>query len=213
MATLKDIKGLPKKAAKSDSKIPVVAVADSTVQAYNSAVDAYKKAEENLDAIKPIVKQLGLTALCETNCSKGNNFLEHVSSVILKDSTGASCRVTNQKHSPKMDAEAVQAFFKSQRVEDGRPADVNKYVRYDVKVELSPEAFLVNEKFDQKRFDTFQAAMQIVADELGIANPLTFSKVLVLADGFGTARFIDFDAETNVLMDKVIPAKIAIASL
>lgn len=207
------IKDIPVQEAKSssESSIPVVPALDDSVSKYNAAAKQAKEAEATMKKLGPELLKQGVECVISENCEHSSS---PISSVKLEDPKGAQIMVTLKKQATKFDSARVKTWFSTVTDKQGKPVDPNKYFEWELKAEFNSKVLMHNGKFSQNRFDKFQAAMQVVCEELGLAeNPLTFSKALVAKPEFHERRYEELPFETNLELQSIVPCVAALKPL
>lgn len=178
---------------------------------YNEASAIVKEANELMKDFKPIMLPQAQEEVFRHNCERP---WETVSSVALRDDNDNILRVSFlNKFSdvPIIQAEVLFATIKT-KAKDGKPGetpDINDYLQFLLVPKFDPKAVLDAEgKFDQVRFKKFHDAIQAVAQELKIENPLSAEKQILPLPTFGARRWTDFDYETNQRISEVIQGQI-----
>lgn len=215
MAKLTDI-NLPvaaqKKSAKNIKTIPMIG---DMVSRYNEACDTKKKADEVIEALKPTIQQIGLDAIFTHNLNNAGDTSTLISSVNLVETpteaveAPQALQVTWMKKDLKNDPKAVEAEFSRMLTLDGKKANINNYVEYEVVAKFNSDAFKDSKgKFSQDQYDSFTQAVSAVAIQLGIDNPLVCSKVLVPKADFHEKRWRTFGLEDNLSLQAVLPTQV-----
>lgn len=215
MAKLKDISTLEKaKPKKSRKEIPTTRVTGDVVRRYNEACDQLDRAEAVCKELAPELNEVGMEMVFQHNCTPGN---KPINSFIITDGeddeskgTG-SVMFTWQRKAKACDPKAVEAFFNGVKTQEKKAANVNDYVGWFPVADFDAKVFLVADKtsgkvkFSQERYDAFLAAIQAVADQFKVTNPLSCAKVFGPQPDFQERRFKDFDVETNISIAEVLP--------
>lgn len=218
---LKDIAVKTPKAKAGKSEMPVIEInamvevqdaegittKQPLITVFNKAKSAMKDAEAKVKELEPEVKKLGVMEWIKQNVDKGPG--EPLSSIKLVDPNGSVCRLTGQERYPLADAEPVVEVF-----ENVLHQDVNQFVQFTLKAKFNSDVFLDGEgDFQEEIFEQFKAAVDNVAKKLGVASPLTATKVLAPKPGFHKERFVNFNAVQNRQIHDVMPNVIALSPL
>jgi len=191
MALLKRVSAtLPAAGKSKKSEHPLLVIESDAISRYNGAIAAMKEAEGTVALLRPEVETVALEFLYEHNTeNKGGQ----VSTVKVKDATGAVIRVSSQDKYSAADADAVSGLF------DGVfHKDVNAYFTETVKASFDSKFFLnTTGDFDQSLFDQVQTAIAAIAKKANKPNPLAAKTVVIPKPGFHTRRFVDFTIEEN----------------
>ena len=129
--------------------------------------------------------------------------------VLVADDAGEVTRITFSSKYSGVAAAMAEALFGEIKTKDGKKPDINDYLArtmvgsFDSSVFLGPDG-----RFDQKRYDKIHAAMETVARELGVANPLSTSETVLPLPDFHARRWMDFSLETNKRITEVIPNQV-----
>lgn len=211
MAKLADI-SLPDAApTKARSTIKTVAVSGDVVTRFNEARDQIDKATEVINELKPTLVDEGLDAVFQHNCEHAADPKAIISSVNLTDEeTGEVCQFTWSRKNLKNNAKQVDAEFKRVRTVDGKKADINAYAGYEVVAAFDTDVFMVEGQFNRERYDAFMAALDAVSATFQVTNPLTCGKVLKPKADFHARRWQDFDFDTNLQLQTVLPTQVSL---
>lgn len=214
MAKLKDISTLATaKPKKSRKEIPTTRVEGDVVRRYNEACDQMARAEAVCKELSPELTEVGMEMVFQHNCTPGN---KPINSYIIVDGeddeskgTG-SVMFTWQRKAKACDPKVVEAFFGSVKTRENKAANVNDYAGWTPVASFDAKVFLVVDKtgkpkFSQERYDAFLAAIQAVAEQFQVPNPLSCTKAFGPQPDFQERRFKDFDAETNISIAEVLP--------
>lgn len=198
---------------KSKTTIPTVTVPGDIVARYNEARDQMDKAEEVINELKPDLIEAGLQAVFEHNSAHAGNPKEIISSVNLQaeadeDAAKAEvCMFSWTKKDLKNNYKQVDAEFKRLRTTDGKKADINEFAGFAVVAKFDTGVFMVDGKFDEKRYKAFMEALAAVAEKFEVENPLSCGKVLVPKPDFHEKRWERFDVEANLVIQTVLPTQ------
>jgi hypothetical protein len=193
---------------KAKTEIPTVVVTGDIVTRYNEARDAADRAEEILNELKPTLTEEGLQGVFNHNAQHPEDPKARISSVNLKDdATGEIVQFSWTKKNLKCDPKQVEAEFNTLRTVDGKKANVNDYVGYEIAASFDTKVFMVDGKFNRNRYDQFMTAIQQVAADLGVDNPLTCGKVLVPKADFHDKRWQAFNVEDNLWLQQLLPTQ------
>ena len=194
---------------KSSKNIAALTVHGDAVTRYNEACDTIATAEEIRDQLKPVLMDAGLAYVFEHNEHNANDPAAQISSVNLQDAdTGEVCLFSWLRKNLKINAKAVDAEFKGLFTKDGKRANINEYVSYVPVAAFDTGVFMKDGKFDKDICEDFQNALNEVADRHGVANPLTLAKVLQPKPDFHSRRWQDFDFQSNLDLQSVIPTQV-----
>lgn len=199
--------GKPTTAKKAIATVetPTVKLTSSIVHIYNEARRKLKEAEEAMASVEADLKRAGASAVFKVNSSFNSPALK---SVILKDLTGSSIRVTLANQYPALTESAATGLFEALDV------DVNDYVVQTVKASFDSKVFLnANGDFRQDVFKTFSTACKQAALIVGVENPLTTTIVNTLKPDFDERRYADFTPEAQVLIYETAPNKTSLTPL
>lgn len=222
MAKLKDIGGLEQAKKKTSKEVPVTLVKGDVVRRYNEACDQIDRAEAVCKELAPELHEIGLEYVFAHNCENGENPKRFINSVNIQDGAddaepGQTVMFTWTRKAKAMDAAAVEALFNDPELKTTarKPANVNDYVAWVPKADFDAKVFMVAEKgrmkFSQERYDAFRKAIQAVADEFSVTNPLSTSKVFGPVEDFQDRRFKDFTAEQNQHIAEVMPTTVSLS--
>ena len=193
---------------KSSNNIPSVPVEGDTVTRYNEACDQIDKAEAVINELKPVLHEVGLQAVFEHNVAHASEPKEILSSVNLTDSEGEVCQLSWTRKDLKNDKAQVQAEFNRLRTVEGKKADVNEFAGFEPVAKFDAKVFVVDGKFDEKRYKAFMDAIAKVAKGFNVDNPLSCTKVLKPKPDFHDRRWQVFDVEANLAIQTVLPTQV-----
>jgi hypothetical protein len=166
-----------------------------------------KEAQAEMDELAPELKDTGLQYVFKHNCVTKDCPKQQIKSVNLVEPKGDGEEVvqfTWTTKTLKMDSEVVTAYFKSRLP----GLNVNDYAEWVINADFDKDVFVVGGKFDQRRFDRFRAAIQAVAEELGVTNPLSFSKEFKATAEACDIRFQQLNAVQNLALHDVMPTSL-----
>lgn len=165
--------------------------------------------------IAPTLIAEGLDFVFTHNCDCREDTKKQVKSVNLteprtedlaSDEAPEAVQFSWSTRAGKCDAEVVKAHFTGLVGTDAKPVDVNKYAEWVIVSDFDKKALLDSKgKFMQARFDKFKKALDAVAEELGIENPLTFYKEFKATPEMNDLRFKELDAAQNLALHLVLP--------
>lgn len=200
--SIKDIPMVEEVKSKGKQEIPVIHVDGHNVTRYVTAAAEAKALEETMALLGPELQAQGVNHVLTYNCCNE----ERVSSVKLEDGNGEQVMVTLQKKTTKFDSTSVKNFFDSTQTKGGLPVNPNEFLEWTLQASFDSSVLQHNGKFSQNRFDKFQAAMQVVCEELGLPkNPLSFGKVLTVKPAFHELRYTQLSVEDNLELQKLVP--------
>jgi len=218
---LKDISVKTPKAKAGKSEMPVVEINAMTtvtdaegvakqvplITEFNKAKLAMKDAEAKVKEMEPEVKKLGVLEWIKANVDKGPG--EPLSSVKLIDPNGSELRLTGQDRYPLADAEPVDVLFTETLHED-----INQYVQFTLKAAFNSKVFLdADGDFQEEIYEQFNQACAAVAKKLGVANPLSATKVLQPKPQFHKERWVNFNVVQNRQLFDVLPNVVTMTPL
>jgi len=222
MAKLTSI-DLPEVAAKkAASTIPTIYVHGDTVARYNEARDQVDKATEVMNELKPTLIDEGLQAVFDHNSQHAGDSKAQISSVNLMDrlpdedeADGRSvaealkevCMFSWLRKDLKNNPKQVEAEFNRLRKVDGKKANINDYAGYEVVAQFNTDVFMVDGKFNKERYVAFITALKEVSEQFEVDMPLTCAKVLKPKADFHDKRWQDFDVESNIALQAVLPTQ------
>lgn len=223
MAKLKtlDIPDLADKKAKT--KIPTVLVPGDSVARYNEAKTLVDKGTATMNELKPALQQAGLLAVFTNNCENAADPDSRISSVNLMDrlpdedeATAATLadalkevvQFSWTRKDVANNAKQVEAEFNRILTTEGKKANINNYAGYEVVASFDTSVFMVDGKFNQERYDAFMTALSEVSEKFEVTNPLSCGKVLKPKADFHERRWRQFDLETNLQLQAVLPTQI-----
>jgi len=199
---------------KAKTTIPTVFVDGDTVTRFNEARDQVDKATEVMNELKPVLQEAGLLAVFTHNCEHADDPKAILSSVNLMDKADEEttptevCMFSWTKKNMGNNAKAVEAEFARTLTADGKKANVNNYVGYEIAASFDTAVFMVNGKFNQERYEAFMEALTAVSERFEVANPLSCGKVLKPKPDFHEKRWTQFDLETNLALQTVLPTQV-----
>lgn len=200
-----------KDSKKSTTSIPSVVVPGDIVSRYNDARDQVDRATEVMDELKPTLIEAGLQAVFEHNSQHPGDSKNQINSVSLQDATDPEsvevCMFSWTRKNLKNDPKQVEAEFKRLKTLQGKKVDVNDHVAYVPVVTFDSAALVVDGEFSRLHYRAFENAIAKVAKELGIENPFTVTKVLVPKPEFHDKRWENFDVESNIAIQTVLPTQ------
>lgn len=213
MAAIKNIRGATTAApGKGKAVVPVVKVERNTVQVYCDAANREKEAKKDKDTVAVELKELGLQKVFEHNCQNSEQPDAQISSVLLEDTTGSQLQVTWQSKFNEVEPEQIEKGLTA-ILKNNPGSDVNHYVAWQLVPKFDTSIFYIDGRFSQVRFDRFKAAMEVIADELKLPNPVTFDKVLAPTDQINTVRFKELTPAENMELQKVLPNTISLKAI
>lgn len=213
-----------KKGRKTIPTVKLVTPEGDVVKRYNEACDAATKAEATITELTPILRKAGLTEVFNTNCT-AESTKDRISSVNIVDvkmgvpehkqePNGEICMLTWTKKDVKNDAKAVETAFNALRTTEDKRPNVNNYVRWMPVASFDSSAFIVNDRFDEERYNEFNEAIALVAKRLGIDNPLSCARILKpVADFHETIRWQQFDGDANAIIHSVLPTQVNLKAI
>ena len=222
MAKLKTIDIPDVVETKSKSKIPTLYVdGDKVVSRYNEAKTALDAATATMNELKPVLYEAGMEAVFKHNCENAADPNKIISSVNLKDKMPDDeqeiaeaaaalqevCMFTWTKKDTACDPVQVVAEFETIVTLEGKKANINNYVSYEVVAKFDTSVFSVNGKFNQERYDAYITALKEVSEKFEVDMPLTCGKVLKPKPDFQEKRWKLFDEATNLQIHKVLPTQ------
>ena len=220
MPKLNEIKGLAekpkKKAAKQVLAKEITGKLVGQIAKYNAAADRAKLAQGEMAEIAPVLLAEGLEFVFDHNCACREDTKQQIKSVNLTeprtedmaagDEAPEAVQFSWSTRTGKCDAALVKAHFAALVTLEGKSADVNKYAEDVIVVDFDKKALLDSKgKFMQARFDKFKKALDEVAAELSIENPLTFYKEFKATGEMNDLRFKELDTQQNLALHLVMP--------
>jgi hypothetical protein len=203
---------IPTKTEKTKkSSIPLCVVPGGIIARYVDACDreTAAKAEKEEMAADLVVK--GLRRVFAHNCENPGAPLASVNLVSAEESEELdvskrervqfSWSVKNLKNDPAHAAAVIASLVDK----NGKPVDPKSCVEWQLAAEFDTNVFKVEGKFNEARAKRIIEALKIVSEELGIENPVSFTKTLVPKADFQEKRFERFDLETNLTIFSVLP--------
>ncbi len=188
---------------KKASNVITLAVKGRDIRKYNRLDAVEKAAKKKKEAIRPLFLAQALTHLFATNCGETK---KPITSLNLQDDSQASAQMSFTARYGKIDPKEVASVFASLKRKDGKPANPNDYINCTVEAAWDSSAFVNSRgKFDAVRAMKFVRAVRRVAKELGVKNPLTFTKVFAAKPNFHEVRWAEFKPEDQVLISTCIP--------
>jgi hypothetical protein len=187
--------------------VVTVLVDDDYPTRYNTASSIAKQAGKLMDEMKPAMIPDALARIMQVN---GVHPWEPVASVAYQDPNGNVTRVSFTNKYKEVPAQVAEALFKNlqckpQEETEGKQANINDYMQRTVVGAFNSECFLNAEgKFDKARYDRIMGALDKVAGELGIQNPVATQEVVKPLPTFPARRWVDFDVDTNLKISKVL---------
>ena len=222
MAKLKTIDLPDAVETKSKSKIPTLYVdGDTVVARYNQAKSDLDAATATMNELKPTLYEAGMAAVFKHNCENAADPSKLISSVNLKDKMPDDeqeiadaaaalqevCMFTWTKKDVACDPKQVAAEFDTIMTVEGKKANINNYVEYEVVAAFNTDVFKVNGKFNEERYNAYMAALKEVSEKFEVAMPLSCAKVLRPKPDFQEKRWRLFDEETNLQIHNVLPTQ------
>jgi hypothetical protein len=207
---------------KAKTTIPTVYVPGDTVARFNEARDQVDKATEVMNELKPTLIEAGLQAVFEHNSAHAGDSKAQISSVNLKDrlpddeeatATDVAeamqevCMFSWTRKDLKNNPKQVEAEFNRLRRQDGKKANINDYAGYEIVAQFNTEVFMVDGKFNRERYDAFIEALKEVSEKFEVDMPLSCAKVLKPKADFHDKRWQDFDVESNIVLQTVLPTQ------
>lgn len=207
---------------KAKNTIPTVHVPGDAVTRYNEARALVDKGTETMNELKPILLKTGLEAVFTHNSANAADPKALISSVnlmdgvpdedtataeTLADALKEVCMFTWTKKDTACDAKQVDEEFKRIVTLEGRKANINNYVAYEVVASFDTSVFKVDGKFNQERYDAYIEALKDVSEKFGVDMPLSCGKVLKPKPDFHERRWRVFDVETNLQLQAVLPTQ------
>ena len=195
---------------KAKSTIKTIAVEGDIVTRFNEARDQIDKATEVIEELKPDLRDAGLEAVFSHNHEHAGDSKALISSVNLTDlKSGEIVQFSWTRKNLKNNAKQVNEEFKHLRTVAGKKADINDYAGYTVLAEFDTKVFNdENGKFSQDRYDAYIKALCEVSEKFRVMCPLSCSKVLKPKADFHDRRWQDFDVETNLAIQTVMPTQV-----
>jgi len=219
MPKLNEVKGVAEKPKKKSAKqVPSLEVSGKLigqVKKYNAAADRAKLAQGEMTEIAPTLLAEGLDYVFEHNCEYREDTKKQIKSVNLTeprtedmapDEAPEAVQFSWSTRAGKCDRALVEAHLKALVTVEGKPVDPNKYAEDVIVVEFDKKALVDSKgKFMQTRFDKFKKALDAVATELGIDNPLTFYKEFKPTAEMNDLRFKELNPKQNLALHLVLP--------
>jgi len=216
MPKFNDIKGIAEKPNKKSAKqVPVKEIEGDIVgyiARYNAAADRAKAAAAEMAELAPALQAEGLEFVFEHNCACREDTKQQIKSVNLTEPAVAGddqpemLQFTWSTRAGKCDRATVQAHFNGLTTIEGTPVNLNKYAEDVIVADFNKEALTDSKgRFMQARFDKFKKALDEVAAELGIENPLTFYKEFKPVSEMNDLRFKELDLLQNLALHTVLP--------
>jgi hypothetical protein len=195
----------PTKESTPSVDIPTLPVDGAIVRVYNEAHKKFKEAEAQMASLEAELKRTGATAIFRANTV---HMAPALKSVILKDATGSSIRVTLANQYPTLKEEAVTHLF------EALGADVNDYVVQTVKASFDSKVFLDEDgDFRPEVYKAFDVACKKAALTVGVENPLSSSLINVLKPDFDERRYRDFTFASQAVIYETAPNKTSLSPL
>lgn len=209
------LKKLPKRLIRKapptrKSDILTIEISGTDVRDYNNAVAEKKAAEEVMKELAPLLKEEALVEILPRNCAEPNT---PISSVILVDDRGDSVRVSFTSKYNSTDPLVVEETFAA--IEKVNPAcDINDYVVETLSAKFDSKVFLDKEgNFSRVIYERFRNAIEAVAEQLKVENPLTTEKVLIPKPDFHERRWKEFTATQQVPLTTALPNTITLTPI
>lgn len=187
--------------------IPVVFIEDDYTTRYNEASAIQKDAEQLMKDLKPVMLPDALNEIFRHNCA---NPFTTIASVKLQDPANEVTRVSFTSKYNTIEAKSVQALFAELKTKQGATPDINEYFQKTLVGSFDSKIFMDAEgRFSLERFQKVHDALEAVSIELGAANPLAVTELVVPVEGFHNRRWVDFDRAANDRITKVVPNTIS----
>jgi len=215
MAKLQNIDLPDADAKKTRSNLPTVYVEGDIVTRFNEARDTIAKAEEVINELKPDLIDEGLAAVFHHNCEHADDPKAIISSVNLTDKeSGEVAQFSWTRKNLKNDPKQVMAEFNRLLTVEGKKADINDHAAYEVVAAFDAKVFIgADGTFDTARYTAFMRALERVAKQFKVANPLSCGKVLKPKADFHERRWSTFDVDTNLDIQTVLPTQVSLESI
>jgi hypothetical protein len=199
-----NVKASPATVKKGD--IPVLHVAGDAPSRYNEAAAVYKQAEGVMAELKPEITPLVRGKLYQHNSATP---WDPIKSVKLEDDKGSILRVTWINKYSTVAASVVITLFRAIKTVAGLEPNVNDFFARTMRGKFNSNAFLGPDgRFSQANYEAITEAMDRVAKELGIENPLTTEEVVVPLADFDARRWVEFDEVTNAQISEQVPNQV-----
>jgi len=208
---------------KAKSNIPTVLVPGDSVARYNEAKTLVEKGTATMNELKPTLQKAGLEAVFTHNCDNAADPDCRISSVNLMDRLPDEDEATAATVADALkevvqfswtrkdianNAKQVEAEFNRILTTEGKKANINNYAGYEVVASFDTSVFMVDGKFSQERYEAFMEALNEVSEKFEVSNPLSCGKVLKPKPDFHERRWRQFDLETNLQLQAVLPTQI-----
>jgi hypothetical protein len=182
--------------------IPTILVDGDYPTRYNEAAAVMKDAEELMKDLKPVMLPDALAELFRHNSERP---WDAISSVKLQDDAEEVTRVTFTSKYSTVAPAIAEALFGEIRTKAGKKPDINDYLVRTMVGTFDSTVFLgADGRFDKTRYEKIFSALEAVAKELGIVNPLSTSETVQPLPDFHNRRWMDFDLETNQKISGVV---------
>lgn len=214
----KEIQRIEVPPVKPDTKVakqfPSLAGEPEPVRRFVELTRQLKSAKASLEQMEPYFKGLGVEQIIKASCAAQ----APIPSVRLVDVDvpGADPEIDKPallitlKNDYKVDREKAEGALVLMEDEEQNPLNPDNYLDWELKAEFDTAAFVTNGRLDTKRYIAFVEAVRTVADQFGIKNPLSCTKVRVVRDDFHARRFAEFTVAENLeLQAGALPAVVA----
>jgi len=209
------LKKLPKRLVRKapptrKSDILTIEISGTDVRDYNNAVAEKKAAEELMKELAPLLKEEALVEILPRNCADPAS---PISSVVLVDDRGESVRVSFTSKYNNTDPLVVEETFAA--IEKTHPSiDINDYVVETLSAKFDSKVFLdTNGNFSKQIYERFRNAIETVANELKVENPLSTEKVVIPKPDFHQRRWKDFTATQQVPLTTALPNTVTLTPI
>lgn len=183
-------------------EMPSIDVEGIYVTTYNAASARMKSAEEDMVELKPFLTSVPMGELFRLNCAYPS---EPYASIKITDEQSSVVRMTLPNKYGTIDPAFVEQFFTTLRKKDGTPPNINDYIVRTTQAKFDSRCFMTpTGEFNLAAYEAIQKAMQQVADELKIQNPLTCTEVVVPKPSFHAQRWHDFPEDTQRMISQVL---------
>ena len=211
----------PKKPTLPFIQVPSDEEHGDIVAAYAEACDNEKRASAIKEALSPKLVSLGLASVFKRNCDKPTERTSSVNLVTadesLDETVDNSWRERVQfswtEQNLSNDPAAVLKGLGALKDVNGDPVEPMECVEWKIGATFDTSVFEVDGKFNEARAKRVIAALDILADELKIPNPVSFVKTLVPKAEFTAKRFEKFDYKTNLKIFTILPNKTTLKAI
>lgn len=180
------------------------------VDAFIKAKQAEAKAKADIKEVKPLLEKAATKALFKHNTENPTGWVTSANCVDkggTADKEHAHAQVQFKSQYSPVDAAAATELLDSELGVD----DPNDYLVEVITAKFNDAIFAKDDGgFNASLFKKFKRAIDKVAQEAGIDTPLLMEKKVVPKPDFHGRRWLDFDADDQEALSKILPNSVSL---